>query len=80
MADTFNRNTSSISTAMSSFESSLRMLGPPLKRNTTPPENADGITVRRIPRVTISVSAYRSKGTMVRSTRSNPVVGPWKYP
>ena len=78
MAETFMRSASSMSTAISSFESSFRVLGPPLDRITTPFENVGGMLERRMPRVHISASAYRSSGTMVRSMRSRPVVGPRK--
>ena len=67
-----------MSTAIRSLESSLRMLGPPLARITTPPRCVGGIVERSIPRVSISASAYGAIGTMFRSTRSSPVVGPWK--
>ena len=54
------------------------MLGPPLARMTIGLVVAGGIVVRRMPRVSISASAYGISGTMVTSTRSSPVVGPWK--
>ena len=72
------RTASSMSTARSSFESSLSVLGPPLDRITTPFGNVDGMLERRMPRVHIRASAYWSSGTMVRSMRSSPVVGPRK--
>ena len=56
-ACTFIRAASSMSTAMRSSESSLRMLGPPLARITIPPRWVAGIVERRIPRVSISASA-----------------------
>ncbi len=52
------RTASSMSTAMSSFDSSLSVLGPPLDRITTPFGNVDGMLERRMPRVHISASAY----------------------
>ena len=57
IAATFSRTASSMSTASCSFESSFRMLGPPLARITTPFPNVGGIVVRRMPRVHISASA-----------------------
>ncbi len=39
-----------------------------------------GTMLLRIPLVSISVSAYGTRGIMLMSIRSNPVVGPWKYP
>ena len=39
---------------------------------------AGGMVERTMPRVVISASAYGSSGTIDRSTRSRPVVGPWK--
>ena len=54
------------------------MLGPPLARITMPPRCVAGIVERSMPRVSISASAYGAIGTMFRSTRSRPVVGPWK--
>ena len=37
-----------------------------------------GMTLRRMPRVQNKASQNGSKGTMERSMRSSPVVGPWK--
>ena len=54
---TFMRTASSMSTAIRSLESSLRMLGPPLARMTIPPRCVGGIVERRTPRVSISASA-----------------------
>jgi hypothetical protein len=56
----------------------LRMLGPPLARSTIGTPEVAGIVERTIPRVVISASANPSSGTMDKSTRSSPVVGPWK--
>ncbi len=56
------------------------MLGPPLALRTIPLVYVGGMIERRIPRVSISVSAYGISGRMFTSTRSRPVVGPWKYP
>ena len=39
---------------------------------------AGGMTLLRMPRVSIRVSAYGMSGTIERSIRSSPVVGPWK--
>ena len=54
------------------------MLGPPEARSTIGFFVAGGMMLRRMPRVSISVSAYGIRGLMERSTRSSPVVGPWK--
>ena len=51
-ACTFIRTASSRSRAMRSFESSFRMLGPPLARITIPPRWVAGMVERKIPRVT----------------------------
>ena len=77
-ADTFMRTASSMLTAICSLDSSFRMLGPPLARMTIALGDAGGITLRRMPRVSMSASAYGASGRMLRSTRSRPVVGPWK--
>ena len=37
-----------------------------------------GMTLRRMPRVQNKASQNGNKGTMERSMRSSPVVGPWK--
>ena len=37
-----------------------------------------GMTLRRMPRVQNSASQNGSSGTIARSMRSSPVVGPWK--
>src|SRR5262249_7722761 len=66
--------------ASCSFESSFRMLGPPLARSTTPLASVGGMVVRRIPRVHMSALPWGSSGRMFTSTRSRPAVGPWKYP
>ena len=63
---------------MCSFESSFKMLGPPLARITTPPRWVVGMVERRMPLVHIKASAYGASGRIVTSTRSRPVVGPWK--
>ena len=65
-------------TASRSSDSSRSMLGPPLARSTIGTRDAGGMVERTIPLVVISASAYGSSGTMDRSTRSRPVVGPWK--
>jgi len=75
-AATLRRAASSTSTAICSFDSSFRMLGPPLARSTTPRANEAGIVVRRMPRVHMSASAWPRSGTIVTSTRSRPEVGP----
>ena len=49
-----------------------------LARNTMGTPEAAGTVERTIPRVVISASAYGSSGMIDRSTRSSPVVGPWK--
>jgi hypothetical protein len=54
------------------------MLGPPLQRMTMGLLIAGGTVVRRIPRVSIKASAIGMSGTIFKSTRSRPVVGPWK--
>ena len=77
-AETFIRAASSMSSAIRSFERSLRIDGPPLARITIPPRYVAGIVERSIPRVSINASACGAIGTIVRSTRSRPVVGPWK--
>src|SRR5580693_7374979 len=74
------RTASSMLTASCSSDSSRRMLGPPLARSTMGVPDAAGIVDRTMPRVVISASAWASSGTIDRSTRSRPVVGPWKYP
>ena len=73
-----SRTASSMSMAICSSESSLRMLGPPLARSTIGFCEAAGITERKMPRVQKSASHWGSSGTMLRSIRSSPVVGPWK--
>ena len=75
-AETFMRIASSMLTAICSLDSSLRMLGPPLARMTIALGEAGGITLRRIPRVSIRASAKGASGRMEMSTRSRPVVGP----
>jgi hypothetical protein len=65
-----------MSTAISSSDSSRRMLGPPLALSTTARTDAGGMTERRIPRVQKSASTWGSSGTMSMSMRSSPVVGP----
>ncbi len=65
-------------TASRSSESSFRMLGPPLERRTIPLWYDEGMTERRIPRVSIRASVCASSGTIPTSTLSRPVVGPWK--
>jgi hypothetical protein len=77
-ADTFMRTASSMLTAICSLDSSFKMLGPPLARMTMALRDSAGITLRRIPRVSISASAYGASGRIEMSTRSRPVVGPWK--
>ena len=57
MAAAFRRMASSMSTAISSRESSVRMLWPPEQRSTTALVAAAGITERSAPRVHISTSA-----------------------
>ncbi len=57
MAQTFSRMASSMSTAISSLESSLRMLAPPETRSTMAFCDEGGTMLRRMPRVSISVSA-----------------------
>src|SRR6059058_5077993 len=73
-AATLRRAASSTSTASCSFDSSFRMLGPPLARSTTPFVNVGGTVVRRMPRVHISAVAYGISGRMFTSTRSRPAV------
>ena len=77
-ACTFMRAASSRSKAVFSLESSFKMLGPPLARTTIPPRWVGGMVERSMPRVHIKASAYGASGKMVTSTRSRPVVGPWK--
>jgi hypothetical protein len=77
-AATLRRTASSTSTAIRSSDSSLSTLGPPLARRTTGLAVVGGIIVRSAPRVHMSASACGSSGTMSRSIRSSPVVGPWK--
>ena len=72
------RTASSMPTAICSLDSSRSTLGPPLARSTMGVPEAGGIVERTMPRVVISASAYGSSGTMDRSTRSRPLVGPWK--
>ena len=79
-AEAFSRMASSISTAMRSFESSFKILCPPVERSTTGFDISGGMELRSAPRVIISASAKGMSGTMVMSMRSRPVVGPWKYP
>ena len=55
-----------------------RMLGPPLARSTIGFCESAGMTERRMPRVQNSASQCGSSGTIERSMRSSPVVGPWK--
>ena len=57
MAHTFSRAASSMSTAILSSESSLSMLVPPEALSTMEFVVSGGITVRRMPRVSINVSA-----------------------
>jgi hypothetical protein len=52
------------------------MLGPPLHRITIGLVSHGGTVVRKIPRVNIIASAYGISGTILKSIRSNPVVGP----
>ena len=54
------------------------MLGPPLARSTIGFCESAGMTERRMPRVQNSASQCGSSGTIERSMRSSPVVGPWK--
>ena len=74
-----SRMASSMSMAIcSSDNSSRRMLGPPLARSTIGFWHSAGITERKMPRVQNSASQFGNSGTMDRSMRSSPVVGPWK--
>ena len=74
-----SRTASSMSIAICSSESSSRrMLGPPLARSTIGFCDSAGMTERRMPRVQNSASHCGSSGTIERSMRSSPVVGPWK--
>ena len=57
MAQTFRRIASSMSMAICSLDSSFRMLGPPEARSTIDLPVAAGMTLRRMPRVSIRVSA-----------------------
>ena len=77
-AQAFSRTASSMATATCSLDSSLSTLGPPLARSTIGTFAVGGIVDLTIPRVVISASAKPSSGTIDRSTRSSPVVGPWK--
>ena len=72
------RSASSMSMAICSLESSLRMLGPPLARSTIGFCDSAGMTLRRMPRVQNSASHEGRSGRIDRSMRSSPVVGPWK--
>ena len=72
------RTASSMSSAIRSCERSFRIDGPPLARTTTAPRWVGGIDVRRLPRVSMSASAWGASGGIDTSTRSRPVVGPWK--
>ena len=75
----FNRTASSMSIAICSSESSSRkMLGPPLARSTIGLPHSAGMTVRNMPRVQNKASQDGNSGTIDRSMRSSPVVGPWK--
>ncbi len=71
------RTASSMSSAICSLESSLRMEGPPLARSTIGLVQSAGMTERRMPRVQNRASHCGSSGTIDRSMRSSPVVGPW---
>ena len=74
-----SRTASSMSMAISSSESSSRkMLGPPLARSTMGLPHSAGMSERKIPRVQNSASHDGNSGTIERSMRSSPVVGPWK--
>ena len=77
-AAALRRTASSMATATRSLDISLSMLGPPLARSTIGVPEVGGIVERTMPRVVISASANGSSGTIDRSTRSSPVVGPWK--
>jgi hypothetical protein len=77
-AAAFSRAASSMPTASRSSDSSRSTLGPPLARSTIGTPDAGGTVERTMPRVVISASAYGSSGRMDSSTRSRPVVGPWK--
>ena len=57
IAATLSRMASSISMAICSFESSFKMLGPPDALKTMPLVNVGGMIERKIPRVSMSVSA-----------------------
>ena len=67
-----------MSSATSSSLSSLRIEGPPLARRKTGTSVSAGTVERRMPRVQKSASTFGRSGTMSMSTRSRPVVGPWK--
>jgi len=76
IAATFMRIESSMSTAISSLDNSLSILVPPEARMTMAFVIEGGTTLRKIPRVNISVSAYGASGMMLTSIRSSPVVAP----
>ena len=74
-----SRTASSMSMAICSSESSSRRIeGPPLARSTMGLAQSAGISERRMPRVQNSASHCGNSGTIDRSMRSSPEVGPWK--
>ena len=74
--DAFRRMASSISTPTHSSLSSVSTVEPAEQRNAIGLSHVGGIIVRRMPRVHIKQSAYSISGTIERSIRSRPAVGP----
>ncbi len=73
------RTASSMSIAICSSDNSSRKIeGPPLARSTIGFCESAGITERKMPRVQNSASHCGNSGTIDRSIRSRPEVGPWK--
>ena len=75
-ADASKRIASSMSTATSSFDNSVRILCPALALRTMGLVTVGGIDVLNAPRVHINTSECGISGGIFISRRSIPVVGP----